>query len=154
MRLALLRHGIAEDEAVSDHERHLTTQGALEVERLVYTLRHQGWAPGVILHSPLVRTTETAAIVHRHYPGVERRAEPVVAHGSLDAILELAAHHPDPVLVGHQPTMGRLAARIIGAAPGSLPLERGAFALFEVDLPLLRAGRLVLFTPPPRPGLL
>lgn len=155
VRLALLRHGIAEDEAATDFERRLTEEGREELLRLVDELADMGWKPGAILHSPLVRTAETAAIVHRRFPQVPKLAVDEIAYGDLPAILYATAGWSDPLLVGHEPTMGRLAARLVGAPPGTMRFDRAGFGLFELDqLPPSRPGVLVYLSPPRRRAVL
>lgn len=151
MRLALLRHGIAEDDADTDFARRLTEEGRHEIAALVEELAHQGWRPGAILHSPLVRAAETAAIVHTRFPELPRQAMEEIAYGDLPAILYAVAGWSDPLLVGHEPTFSRLAAHLVGARSGSMHIDRGGFALFEVDrLPPTRPATLLYLTPPRR----
>lgn len=151
MRLALLRHGIAEDDAPTDYERRLTEEGRHEVATLVDELALQGWRPGAILHSPLVRAAETAAIVHARFPDLPRQPMEEIAYGDLQAILYAIAGWSDPLLVGHEPTFGHLAAHLVGARYGSMHIDRGGFALFEVDrLPPTRPAKLLYLTPPRR----
>jgi phosphohistidine phosphatase len=151
MRISLLRHGIAAAGGGADFDRELTSDGWLELENLLDQLIAAGWAPGSILHSPFVRTTQTADAVHARFPTVPRVGVDALALPSLDAILMIAARFPDPLLVGHEPTMGNLCARLIGAPPGGIRFERAGFALVEVDrLPTTRPARLLAFLPPGR----
>lgn len=149
MRIGLLRHGIAQDAAASDFDRALTRAGYAQVHALVEALVAARWAPGSILHSPYVRTTETAEVVHAHYPEVPCLALDALAIGSMDAILQACAAHPDPLLVGHEPTMGLLCGKLMGATAGAVRFERAGFALLEVDrLPTTRPARLLVFVSP------
>lgn len=151
MRLALLRHGIAEDAADSDFDRALTDEGHAGVIAQIERIADQGWRPGAILHSPLVRTTQTARHLHARFPDVPMVSLEALALGFYDPILRAAAGATDPVLVGHEPTMGNLCARLIGAPTGAIRFERAGFALLDVDrLPSTRPARLLLFLPPPR----
>jgi phosphohistidine phosphatase len=149
MRIGLLRHGIAADEAASDFERELTSEGWIELDRLLNTLVHTPWRPGAILHSPAVRTTQTALAVHSRFPTLPLLPTDALALPSLERILQEAARHPDPLLVGHEPTMGNLCARLLGAPTGGIRFERAGFALIEVDrLPATRPARLLTFVSP------
>ena len=150
MRLTLLRHGIAEDHAASDFDRALTTVGTAQLERVLDGLCADGWVPGAILHSPLVRTTQTAAAVARRFPRVPIVAVPELALDDLAAILHAASPWVEPLLVGHQPTLGELLAELIGASPGTTALPRAGVAMLEVDrLPPRRRAQLLAFLPPP-----
>lgn len=149
MRIGLLRHGIAEDASHGDFDRRLTREGWEQTRRLVDTLAACGWKPGTVLHSPYVRTAETALIVRARWPDVAQHALDDLAIGSMDAILRACATFPDPLLVGHEPTMGNLTARLVGAPSGSIRFERAGFALLEVDrLPTTRPAHLLVFLSP------
>lgn len=151
MRLALLRHGIAEDDAATDFERPLTREGREEVAILVDALAAQGWRPGSILHSPLVRARQTAEVAHHRFPGVPRQALDEIAYGDIPAILYAVSGWADPLLVGHEPTFSRLAASLLGAPAGTIRVDRGSFALFELDrVPPTRPATLLYLSPPRR----
>jgi phosphohistidine phosphatase len=144
-----MRHATAEDDAASDFERRLTDHGRREMGPLLDGVVASGWRPAVILHSPLVRTRETAAMAAERWPGVPTLACDALADGHLDAIVHLAAQHPDPLLVGHEPTTGRLCARLVGAPNGAMPFPRAGFALLDVDrLPTTRPAVLLAFLSP------
>ncbi len=149
MRISLLRHGIAQASAATDFDRELTQEGWLQLENVLDTLIAGGWAPGSILHSPLVRTSQTAASVHARFPHVPCIALDALALGSIDPILMACSRRQDPLLVGHEPTMGDLCGRLLGAPTGAVRFERAGFALLEVDrLPTTRPARLLAFLPP------
>ena len=149
MYVSLLRHGIAEDEAATDFDRALTPEGQAELGLLLDMLQGLGWSPGSILHSPLVRTVQTADAVSARWPALPRLAVDDLAIGSIDGILRAAARMTDPLLVGHEPTLGNLCARLIGAPAGSVRFERAGFAMLDVDrIPTTRPARLVVFLSP------
>lgn len=150
MRIGLLRHGIAEDDAATDFERALTEEGRAGLEAQLDAIARFGWAPRSILHSPAVRTAQTADHVARRYPLAELWPLDSLAIPAFDPILRAAAQVPEPLLVGHEPTLGNLAARLLGAPSGAIRFERGGFALLDVDrIPSTRPARLLLFLPPP-----
>lgn len=149
MRISLLRHGIAEDDAATDFDRELTQEGWMQLETVLDSLLARGWSPGTILHSPLIRTSQTAASVHARFPHIPCIAMDALALGSIDPILMAASRYPDPLLVGHEPTMGNLCGRLLGAPSGAIRFERAGFAYLEVDrLPTTRPARLLAFLPP------
>lgn len=153
MMLSLLRHGIAEDVAATDFDRRLTREGCEQVERVVLALAATGWAPGAILHSPYVRTTETARLVQARFPKLPREPLEDLAIGSIEAILRACTRFDHPLLVGHEPTMGNLASRLIGAPMGAIRFDRAGFALLDIDrIPTTRPARLVAFIQPPWMG--
>ena len=149
MRIGLFRHGIAEDVARSDFDRRLTPAGRAEVGRVAELIYRAGYRPGCILHSPLVRAVQTAEVIHERFPEAPMQEAEVLAWPQLDAILRLCAGVRDPLLVGHEPILGNLVGKLIGAPGGSTPLERSGFALVDVDrIPTTRPGMLRGFVHP------
>lgn len=149
MRIALLRHAAAEPATGPDFDRRLSATGERELARLLDGVIAAGWRPGLILHSPTVRTTQTAEAVHVRFPTVTMEASVDLMDGHVDGIWRACAGRTDPLLVGHEPTMGRLLARLVGAPPGSTPFRTAGFALVEVDrLPSTAPGVLVAFLSP------
>jgi phosphohistidine phosphatase len=149
MQIALLRHAIAAPHASSDYERALTREGVRQLEQVLDHLVSTPWRPGCILYSPYLRTTQTALAAHARMPGIDAWSIDELALGSIDAILHVIARFRDPLLVGHEPTLGNLCARLVGAPAGSMPIERAGFALLDVDrLPTTRPARLLAFFPP------
>jgi phosphohistidine phosphatase SixA len=142
-----MRHGIAEDLRDSDFDRRLTGEGRKEVERVLR--RIVGWAPRCIVHSPLVRTTQTAAVASSVFPHVPVLPSDAVAYGNMELLARTLAGMDDPLVIGHEPTMGRWCARLLGAPAGTMPFERAGFALLDVDrIPTTRPARLVWFGSP------
>ncbi|MSQ03319.1 MAG: phosphohistidine phosphatase SixA [Myxococcales bacterium] len=149
MRIGILRHGIAEEHARSDFDRRLVPAGRAELARMAELIYRAGYRPKLIVHSPLVRAQQTALIVGERFPGVALLEAEELAWPDLDAILRRCAELDDPLLVGHEPTLGRLVGKLIGAPSGSTPLERAGFALVDVDrLPTTRPGTLRVFVHP------
>jgi phosphohistidine phosphatase len=151
MRIGILRHGIAEDHASTgaDYDRRLTREGEVELEHHLDLIQAFGWTPSIILYSPLVRTTQTAYAVAARLPGVPTEATDVIPLGLLDEILQTCAPHRAPLIIGHEPTLGRLVARLLHAPSSTTPFERAGFALLDVDrIPVVRPARMVLFLPP------
>lgn len=151
MRIGILRHGSAEDHAStgSDYDRRLTREGEVELEHHLDLILGWGWTPSVILHSPLVRTTQTARAFAARLPGVQVHATDVIPLGLFEEILQMCAPHRAPLIVGHEPTLGRLVARLLHAPTETTPFEKAGFALLEVDkIPTQRPARMVMFLPP------
>lgn len=115
MDLILWRHAEAYDPAdgESDLERRLTPRGEKQAERMAGWLNRHLNAAARILVSPAVRTRQTAEALGR-----KLRIVDALAPGSGARQLLTAAHWPDSpdpvVLVGHQPTLGQVAALLVG----------------------------------------
>ena len=60
MQLFLMRHSIAEATVTTDFDRQLTPEGVKKVDFLAEFLLQEGFSPGVIVHSPLTRSRQTA----------------------------------------------------------------------------------------------
>lgn len=114
MELILWRHAEAEDLAAGgDMARALTKRGRKQAERMGEWLRERISDEWVVLASPAKRAVQTAKGLGM--PFEERDA--LAPDASAAAILREAGW-PDAkrpvVIVGHQPTLGEAAARILG----------------------------------------
>jgi len=125
--LILWRHAEAEllREGGSDLERALTTKGERQAQRMAQWLNHRLAATTKILVSPAERARATAAALGR-----ESRIVPAIApEAPVDALLQ-ASRWPrstEPVLlVGHQPTLGLLAARLLTGTELPWTIKKGA----------------------------
>jgi phosphohistidine phosphatase len=141
--LLLLRHGIAEERggAVPDAARALTVRGRERSRAVLDRLAERGLRAGRLLASPLRRARETAelAVAAGLAPALEL-AESLAPGGDALAALPLwlesvpaaAGRRPCLLLVGHEPDLGDLAARLIGAPPGSLELRKAGLAALRL----------------------
>ncbi|GHV23947.1 hypothetical protein AGMMS49959_18880 [Planctomycetales bacterium] len=147
MRLILIRHGDAENAAVSDAARALTEKGRQQAERVGKFLRASGVVPTHFLCSPYRRAVETAQGVAAHLGG-EITADRRLACGARPATLqdiwrELDAPR-DVVIVGHNPDCEELTHYLTGAQT-----TFGKGTLVVIDLPDCRerAGELLALVP-------
>lgn len=153
MIVYLLRHGIAEDAPPGgdDRARRLTAAGTDRLEQAC-----RGWTRIIgdldrILHSPLVRAQQTAAILQR---GVRREA-PLVetpllvpAARATDTLELLQAEHRAGTrgiaCVGHEPHLGALFGLLLtGSVQTAVPLKKGMLAAVEIASSASMVGRLV-----------
>lgn len=127
MDLILWRHAEAhvQREGQSDLERALTSKGERQAQRMAEWLNQRIAHSTRILVSPALRAQQTAKALGRNFKTVAALAP----DQSDDALLK-AARWPDgtePVLViGHQPTLGIVAARLIADAPQPWAIKKGA----------------------------
>jgi phosphohistidine phosphatase len=154
--LYLIRHGIAEargDAWPDDSKRPLTAEGMARVRKQARGLVRLGVAFDVILTSPYVRTRQTAEIVADAFDPRPHLApaDALTPDGTCALVLaELAKHtrRARIALVGHEPSIGELAARLIGSRH-PIPFKKGAVCCIEVDvLPPAGPGALRWFAPP------
>ena len=149
MKLLLVRHAAAVPggtPGIPDGDRPLTPKGKAKFTVAAKGLARIARRPDVLLTSPLPRARETADIAARAFKRIEPTIEPALAHGSLDGIVAVLGAHPagaTVAIVGHEPTLSALLARLLGAAHGErLAFKKGGAAL--VDLPDGPTGQGVL----------
>ncbi|MBX3448674.1 MAG: phosphohistidine phosphatase SixA [Planctomycetaceae bacterium] len=145
MQLWLMRHGEAvdADEAGSDSARWLSDWGRNQVASLGAWLAARAPAPDVILHSPLARTTETAAILGANWGRGEVTSESVDALGPgmrASQVLRLLSSRPveSAVCVGHQPDVGITLGELVGSS--RLAISPGTIACIEFRGPIVIGG--------------
>jgi phosphohistidine phosphatase len=127
MDLLLWRHAEAEtvQEGWSDDDRPLTGKGKRQARAMAEWLSRHAPAHIRVVSSPVQRTVATAEALTRRYNlnGLLRPDQ------SVDNLLE-AAGWPDQVapvvVVGHQPTLGLAAARLLGVGDQGLSIRKGA----------------------------
>ena len=154
--LYLIRHGLAEERGEAwpdDAKRPLTEEGKSRLGKEARGLSRIGVTFDVILTSPLVRARQTAEVFagslepRPHLTNVDS----LTPDGSYQALLaELAKHarRERIALVGHEPSIGELAARLIGSRH-PLPFKKGAICCISVDsLPPSGPGSLLWFLTP------
>jgi len=134
-----------------DDRRPLSARGRGQAERLGAFLAGVGFAPGVVLTSPLLRALETAEIVGSALGvGGRVRVEPALSGGlSLDTVEALLAGAGSPacaVLVGHDPDFTELLGELVaGAGVDGLAMRKGAIACLELGAERpLRPGAALL----------
>ncbi|RYZ37646.1 MAG: histidine phosphatase [Myxococcaceae bacterium] len=137
MRLFLVRHGEAAEtpEGLGDEARALTAKGRVNIAQHFASLSERMGPISLILTSPLVRTVQTAQILSSaaKYEGI-LRAHPCLLPekpvGSVDPVLK---EHKEEnlVLVGHQPSMGALAAHLLGLQSFPKPVNPGTVIAME-----------------------
>lgn len=153
--LDLLRHGEALPSGPGgDAARTLSPAGANALRRLASRLASAGWRPDKAFTSPLRRARETAAIVlgacgqPPEVRTLDELAPDALVAETLAALISRVAGARRVLLVGHQPLMGLLCARLTGENRRFPP---GAMVSVECDGPLADgAGRVVAAHSPER----
>lgn len=137
----LVRHGVAEERSVKwpdDSKRPLTPDGMSKMKKAARGLDRVGVKIDVILCSPLVRARQTADILSSEldaHPGIVNieSLAPGAAHAALVADLEKHARKSTRIaLVGHEPGIGELAARLVGSRH-PIEFKKGAVARVDLD---------------------
>ena len=155
MKLLLVRHAAAVPSGtpdVPDDERPLTPEGASKFRVAAKGLARIARRPDVLLTSPLPRARATAEIAARAFKRIEPTVEPALAHGSVDEIMTALGKRPPNAtiaLVGHEPTLSMILARLLGAADAErLAFKKGGAALVDLPDGPSAGGQLVWFLKP------
>jgi len=154
--LYVIRHALAEDRGDAwpdDTKRPLSEEGMTRFRRASRSLAQIGIEIDVVLTSPLVRTRQTAEIFaaafspHPAVVNVDALA-PEGSPAALIAELEKYSRKRRIAIVGHEPGIGELAARIIGLRH-PIEFKKGAVCRIDVDeLPPKGPGTLRWFLTP------
>ncbi len=129
-RLILLRHAKSDwaDRALSDHDRPLAARGRAAAPLIGKWLAQSEGSPDRAVVSTARRTRETWALVARELDGApepvfERRIYEARASDLLDVVRETPDRVGTLLMVGHNPGMAELAARLVGAGDGEARLR-------------------------------
>lgn len=154
--LYLIRHGIAEERGDAwpdDSKRPLTDEGMTRLRQQARGLARLGVTFDVVLTSPFVRTRQTAEIIAGSFDPRPHLAstDALTPDGTYAAVLADLARHARRArlaLVGHEPSIGEIAARLIGSRH-PIPFKKGAICCIAVDaLPPAGPGALRWFLSP------
>jgi phosphohistidine phosphatase len=155
VRLLIIRHAAAVPSGtpgIADDERPLTPRGRERFERAARGLVRIVDRPDVLLTSPLPRARATAEIAARAFGRLEPVVEPVLAHGTPAAIVAALARRSQDglvAIVGHEPTLSSLLARLVEGESGErFAFKKGGAALVDLPAGPRAAGRLVWFVKP------
>lgn len=140
IQLYLIRHGVAEERGEAwpdDTKRPLTNEGTAKLRRAARGLDRLGVVFDIVLASPLVRARQTAEVIAGE---LDPRANVVIAEalapgGTFQALMaDLEKHNRRAriALVGHEPGLGELAARLVGTRH-SIEFKKGAVCRIDVD---------------------
>ncbi len=137
MRVTLIRHAEAGDDAPRDESRALTARGRADARRLGRALARRGVRFTTIVTSPLVRAVQTAEIVaaatefRGRMPATDVLV-PEASAGDVVALLAKIADEKSVALVAHEPILSAVAAAL--TRKGRYPALRKAEAL-RIRLP-------------------
>lgn len=139
MELILWRHAEAE-EGTPDHARKLTDKGIRQARNMAAWLQSRLPHNARILVSPAQRTRQTALALERKTDITD-----AVSTSATALTILTAAGWPDAagtvVIVGHQPALGELAARLMSGTTADWRIRKGAIWWLRTDAnsTLLRA---------------
>ena len=119
MRVTLIRHAEAGDDAPKDESRALTLKGRADARRLGRTLDGRGVRFSLVVTSPLVRAVQTAEIVatavkYRRRVIASDVLVPEAAVSKVVAFLRTVSAETGVALVAHEPILSAVAAALTG----------------------------------------
>jgi phosphohistidine phosphatase len=141
IELYLIRHAIAAERGPNypdDRERPLTSEGIARFKLAVDGLKEIAVSVDLVLTSPLVRAKHTAELLVAGLPSQPRTEElDALAPGGrlpavLDAVSTFSKRYRKIALVGHQPDLGELAAKLLQAR-GEIEFKKGAVCCIQLD---------------------
>jgi len=156
LELYLIRHGVAADrgeEYPDDSKRPLTSDGISQLRKQAKALDSLDIGFDHIITSPLVRTRQTADVFAEHLkskPSVSNSDALAPAGTPAGVLQELGKHMRKAriALVGHEPNIGELAARLIGSRT-PLAFKKGAICRIDFEVfPPKGSGQLRWFVTP------
>lgn len=154
MKVFLVRHGDADaeiPEGLGDEARALTAKARQAIQHHFAGLAGR-FEVDLVLTSPLVRCVQTAQILssalgHDGVLRVHRGLLPDMPVGALEAVLD--QHSGESlVLVGHQPSMGAMAAHLLGIQSFPRPVSPGTVIGVERTDGEQVSTRLLLYAAP------
>jgi phosphohistidine phosphatase len=141
--LYIMRHGVAvmrsSQDVDDDAKRPLTPDGKRKMQEIARGLKRLGFAVAWIVTSPLVRAVETAEIIA---DSLDQRVpmdfcDALKPGGSPEELLTFLARHlarRSVLVVGHEPDLASMAARLIGAGRhANLAFKKGGCCLISFD---------------------
>lgn len=159
MKLLIVRHGEAGDRnefaatGQPDELRPLTKEGARDFARVVRGLRRVVKRIDVLATSPLVRARQTAEILAEPYEASIEETDALKPDAPFTAFVSWIKRSKGSELVavvGHDPHLSGLAARLIGDTGARIALKKGGACLIEFDRAPQRGAGTLLWLVPPR----
>lgn len=135
--LLLWRHADAED-GMPDSGRALTKKGLKQAKQVAQWLKPRLPADCSILVSPAKRAQQTAAALDLPYT-TEKRIGTHANFTDIIAASDWPRRKSAVLVVGHQPTLGQVAAQLLAGEPADWAIRKGALWWFSD-----RAGELIL----------
>jgi phosphohistidine phosphatase len=153
--LLIIRHAIAVPRGtpgIPDEDRPLTPEGEQKFREAARGLARLVDRPDALLTSPWLRAKQTAIIAAGAWGRLVPTETTALASGSFEEQAAVLDRFPDDAtvaVVGHEPWVSELLARLLGTRHDArLELKKGGAALVNVPGRLAGGGSLVWYLPP------
>jgi phosphohistidine phosphatase len=160
LRIYLVRHGDADaeiPEGLGDEARTLTAKGRQAIAHHFAQLAERIGGADLVFTSPLARAVQTSMLL----AGALRHEGPLRTHkcllpdmpvGSLESVLNEHASE-NLIFVGHQPSMGAMAAHLLGLQQFPKPVNPGTVIALDRTDGGTPATKLLFYAAPGQPVL-
>jgi phosphohistidine phosphatase len=125
MDLLLWRHAEAEEVSTDDLNRRLTERGERQARSMAQWIRNHQPKDLRIVVSPAIRCQQTAQALKLPFETV-RKLGPDACVSELMAATGWPAAQGAVLVVGHQPTLGRMAALLLAGHEAEWTIKKGA----------------------------
>ena len=140
MVLYVMRHAeaVVGSDTLQDQWRYLTEKGRTAAAKMSSAIAKFGPKPRLTVTSPLTRAVQTAEIVaekacRRNVVVTSELLLPGANIGELIAHLKGCNDAGRVIVVGHEPQLGALVARLLGHEDGTISLKKGACVALKFD---------------------
>lgn len=140
MVLYIVRHAeaIEKKDGQPDEWRHLTEKGRSCAEKMGSVVSKQGPKPRLTITSPLTRAVQTAEIMARKAcrRNVVIASEQLLPDADVEALANsLTSNRSDKrvMIVGHEPQLGLLTARLLHRTDTEIALAKGSCVALNVN---------------------
>ncbi len=155
MRLLIIRHAIAIARGtpdIPDADRPLTEEGEKKFRKAAEGLARIVGRPDEILTSPWLRALRTAEIAAEGWGKLAPKKTPALAGGSFEDLAAVLDGYPEGAtiaLVGHEPWLSALLARLLGTPDDErVEFKKGGVAVVDIPGRLADGGQLRMYLPP------
>ena len=160
MKIFLVRHGDADaevPEGLGDEARALTVKSRQVLASHFAALAEQMREIDLVLTSPLVRAVQTAQILslvlkHEGLLHAHRSLVPEMPVGAIESLLR-QKEGQNLVLVGHEPSMGAMAAHLLAIPSWTKRVHPGTVIGIERSGDVAAGARLLFYAAPGQPLL-
>lgn len=140
MLLYLVRHATAQDRAlgIADPNRHLVDKGIKQSLKLAEFCKKQQIRPARLLTSPLVRSEQTAMLLHQHahWPEPQKQAWLIIdtlPQVQLKALTDLIQQGAESVCcVGHEPDISALLSLLLKTDAAHFCIKKASITALEL----------------------